>query len=331
MIWLYIIYILSVVLPSLLVFIGKNNKMVFNVVFYVTLAIVIAIPIVLKITKVDESDPMGIASFIYSSALSIICVYYGHIIRMQREYKEIEEKISKQMVNFVNHPVLQSKQYIDGVITSMFNLSRSKRTVLRFFTMSLRDIQGKGAVRIDVSFSQYTELLGSLMKDAEKVVGTFTKMPSVIMKSMSKNKKIKEYISTLKKYQDKIDRICVLEQEEISQIKKNEENNEGEIAWFAENIPSRRIKWSETRAFLSDLNFLGYSLGSAIPSALEHMVDFAIFDDILLRWSAPDDSDHGVIIMLIGEEAKKLRESLESYMESSVHGYTSFMELSQKM
>lgn len=331
MIWLYIIYILSVILPSLLVFIGKNNKTVFNVVFYVTLAIVIAIPIVIKITKVNELDSIGIASFIYSSALSIICVYYGHIIRMQREYKEIEEKISNQMENFVNHPILESKQYIDGVITSMFNLPRSKRTVLRFFTMSLRDIQGKGAVRIDVSFSQYTELLGFLMKDAEKVVGTFTKMPSVIMKSMSKNKKIKEYINTLKKYKGKIDRICVLEQEEISQIITNEANNEGELAWFAKNVPSKRIKWTETRAFLSDLNLLGYSLGNAIPSALEHMVDFAIFDDIFLRWSAPDDSDHGVIIMLIGEEAKKLRESLESYMESAVYGYTSFMELSQKM
>ena len=128
-------------------------------------------------------------------------------------------------------------------------------------------------------------MLGKLMKGARKVVGTFTRKPSEMMDKENNEQwkeYIKKYLDTLRQYYKKIDRICVLEQEEIKGIIENEENGVGELSWFQKNVPANRTIWAETRSFLSDINVIDSNLMGAIPSAMNHMVDFAIFDDILL-------------------------------------------------
>ena len=319
---LFSLYALMVLLPALLVYIGKNNKVVFDVFFYVTLAIVIATPIVLNVAKTDVSDSAKLDSFIFSAALSIICVYFGHIIRVQREYKDIEEKMRIRMDLFNNHPVLDSEKSLNAVISSMFNLSSSRKVVQEFYTKSLNDMSIKGAVQIDTSFSNYTQLLGKLLKGAHKVIGTFTQNPGTIKKRLEENDgdKINDYLEQLKKYKNKINRICVFEVDEILSI------TAGDIEWFKTNVPSKQTKWAETRSFSSALSINGFPLDKVIPSASSRMVDFAVFDNILLRWSSADDKDnYGSIIMVIGDEVISLRRALESYMKRE--GYEEFSKL----
>lgn len=118
MIYLYIlysIYVLAVVLPTVLVFVFKKiNKKLFNLIVIIDLILITLIPFIINSNKlsnvIDIKDSDKVASIIYSAAVSLACIYLSHIIRIQREYKEIEEKISRQMERFVNHPVLESKE-----------------------------------------------------------------------------------------------------------------------------------------------------------------------------------------------------------------------------
>ena len=311
---LYVIYLLSVLPPAILVFIGKKHKTVFYVLFYITLTIIIATPIVLNIAKLEVDDSIKMGSFFYSAALSIICVYFGHIIRVLREYKDIEEKMGVQMEVFNNHPVLKSKESMDAVISSMFNLSESREIVGEFYSEALRDIKTKGAVRIEASFTAYTELLGKLMKGAKRVRGTFTQTPQTLRERFEKTDDqdsiFKEYLKQLNQYRRKIDRICVFEEDEIRSIK------EDDIDWFNENIPSDKTKWTKTSTFFQILEQLNYHLREVIPSASTRMVDFAVFDNILLRWSSSDDKDDfGTIVMVIGEDVIKLSNALERFID----------------
>lgn len=335
MIYLYIlysIYVLAVVLPTVLVFVFKKiNKKLFNLIVIIDLILITLIPFVINSNKlsnvIDIKDSDKVASIIYSAAVSLACIYLSHIIRIQREYKEIEEKISRQMERFVNHPVLESKENLDGVITSMFNLPHSRETVLDFFIKSLKEIQRKGAVRINMSFVEYTNLLGLLMEGADTVMGTFTRRPYVIKGKMEKDKLIKEYIGILNKHKNKIDRICVFEKDEIERMRQRNNGRE-EIVWFKNTIPSNRVKWTETGVFKEEMLLLGCDLSFIMRSAGNRMVDFAIFDDILLRWNTVNDkTDYGTIIMLIGEEAINLRKTMESYMNNRLYGFVSFDEL----
>ena len=328
---LWILYILVVLFP-IVSSVKRPKKLTYEDWAYLaSLFFILLIPFVIKkVNTVDEG--IKNASAIYSAALSIICVYCKHIINMRKEYREIKGKLDSQFGNFINHPVLNSKKDIDGVISSMFELSHSRDIVLRFYTNSLSEIKEKGAIRIDAHLSEYTNLLGELMENAESVIGTFTKRPIKIMENQDKS--TKTYLEILKSHKDIIKRICVLEKKEIKDMASDEKQAQhkkglGEVNWFDTNVPAKQTKWTETKTFRKELKTCGFK-GQALPSTFDKMIDFAIFDDILLRWCADDDDEYGAIVMLIGDEAVQLRDAMETYMSKNMYGFNSFNDLAKE-
>lgn len=325
--WLF--YILLVAYPTV-IGVKKKGKWTGDDIAYIcTLFLILIIPFVIKYIDLGIKGDYINASVVYSAALSIVCVYFKSIINTRKEYREIKGKLDSQMENFINHPVLNSKENIDGVISSMFELSHSRNIVLDFFANSFRTIKIKGAVRIDAHLTDYTVLLKELMENAESIIGTFTKRPLYFMDKKDKN--TQAYLEILNRKKNSIKRVCVFEQDEIASMEKGEKrvtkkHQDSEVDWFNNHVKASKTKWTETEVFREELRTCGYC-GGALPSEYDKMIDFAIFDDILLRWNAADDAKYGAIVMLIGDEAVRLREAMEKYMDNSIYGYETFDDL----
>ena len=143
-------------------------------------------------------------------------------------------------------------------------------------------------------------------------------------------------MNILKNHKSKEQRICVLEKKEIIDIQSEDwKSNEGlsEVEWFLENVPSNgKTKWAETQSFLQ--NIPSGTVNTIIPERVNKMVDFAIFDDVLLRWS-PDENysdgasltQIGCIVVIVGEKTQELKRALMQYMISDGSGYHSFDDL----
>ena len=309
----------------------KVSQKAYNYLSIGTLFIIVVSPILLK-KFISEPDINKNAGIIITLSLSLLCLYFRYLFTLHKQIKEAKDDLVQQMNKLNNHPVLNSKEDIDAVITSMFNLSRSREKALDFFTQSLRDIKGKGIVKIDAHFSSYTKLLGELMENAESVIGTFTTRPLKMMKRNDSN--TKDYLTIMANNKDKVQRICVFEKNEVSSIadrekrEKNKKQSDSELDWFRQKVPAKKTKWTETETFKADISACGSTLENVVPSIRKKMTDFAIFDDILLRW-AGDNADYGPIVMLIGEKAIQLRHSMEEYMDTSIYGRSSFNELAK--
>lgn len=350
--YLWILYCSLVVIPTSLAIINEQGRgnhslscKLYKVIYYISLVLIILVPVFFNLiidncdifidSNVDTKN-IKTTGFFFSAVLSIISVYFNHMISIRNDYMILKKDMASQMAVFTHHPILNSKESLDVVITSLYNLSHSREEALDFFSRSIREIKDHGAIRINATFLDYTTLLISLMENAEFVIGTFTTPPKAIKSIITNatgdsNTTYKKYFEEQKKYYKKIYRICVFEDEEINEIyttlnSPEGGNSENDLKWFKKNVKSKKLKWTETKAFIKMINTLGVSLTEILPSASEHMLDFAIFDDILLRWS-PDnnDSTYGTINMLIGTKPTKLRDSMKVYIEH--YGYNSFEEL----
>ena len=174
------------------------------------------------------------------------------------------------------------------------------------------------------------------MDNATSVIGTFTKMPYLIREKFEQDDEItKIYLTTLSRNKAKIKRICVLENNEINKVRKEERqakkntnsNKLSDINWFIKYVPAEKTKWAETSDFRKTLDACGFTIENFVPSSRKKMVDFAIFDNILLRWGGDDNADYGPIVMLVGEKAVSLRNAMEKYMNYPGYGFKTFDDL----
>ena len=351
--WLLIA--LVIVLPSL-----SSNKdslkplsLRDRVFYYLDIVIVALIPFICKwiAPLVTDADIVGgtvrIGAFLLSVAIAILCVYLKHMVELRKEYGKVKETLDNQLDIFTNHPILKNKESMDNVMRSMIEISNEnlRKSVRTFFNDSFGDIEKHGAVRINASFSDYTDLLGTFMENAESIIGTFTTRPKEIQRHKD-DSSVQRYLKILKQNKDRVQRICVLEVEEIQGIgrdikkqknskpKNRTKGEKNEVEWFLDSVPSKvNPRWDETKAFLEKLN--KNAIYSIIPPLVLKMVDFAIFDNILLRWS-PDENyaspssltQRGAIIVLVGNKAQELRKTLEEYLKDDTkNGFSTFDDL----
>lgn len=347
------VYILIIIFPTLMV---KRDKMrggrLWDTFYYIISIIVVSIlPLIINyVPYLKDSDTdvkrVKLLTILLAGAISVILTYLKLFVDLHREYKEMKEKFDNQMNSFLDNPILKTKESLDSVSLSLFNIKNhsSRESVRTFFIGSLDGFNEYGAVHINASFSDYTKLLSDFMGNAGSVIGTFTSRP-IDIKISAQESHVKEYLAVLKKHKNIIRRICVLEPEEIRDIKEDMKSNQvtgktkksdtNEIQWFLENVPSKgKPRWDNTENFLSNLQCP--EIASIIPERVNKMVDFAIFDDVLLRWS-PDENyanktsitKIGAIVVLVGEKVHKIREALEDYLSDRNKGYASFEELSR--
>ncbi len=338
---LIIVIYISLILLPICAGVLKLNKKTYNALYVVTLFIIVAIPFFIKtlpdglLMRIGIDNSKKTDTIWFALVLSVLSVYCKYMINLHKEYREIKNDLEEQIGKLNKHPVLNSKNDINDVIAYTFNLSRSRDLVLDFFKDSLCEIKVKGVARIEAEFSEYTILLGKLMDNATSVIGTFTKTPDLIRKKYEKNdESTKKYLATLSKNKAKIKRICVLEKDEIDKVSQEEKNAKkgkklSDINWFIEHVPAEKTKWAETGVFRHDLGACGFTIENFVPSSRKRMVDFAIFDDILLRWGAPDKAECGTIVMLVGEEAISLRKAMEKYIDNDVYGFMTFNDLAK--
>ena len=332
------VYLIVIILPTLLVKREKwtSDRTWDTVIYLIMIVIVSVLPFLIKLIP-SCKDSNELATFVLAALISVIGTCLKYYVDLIRDYKNLKAKFESQINIILDNPILKTKQSLDSVTASLFGICNHKlRSLVHDFVIeSLEGIEGRGAVQINATFSDYTMLLGKFMKTAKSVIGTFTSRPKEIEK-LTEEECFNKYLNILKNHKSKVQRICVLEKKEIIDIQSEDwKSNEGlsEVEWFLENVPSNgKTKWAETQSFLQ--NIPSGTVNTIIPERVNKMVDFAIFDDVLLRWS-PDENysdgasltQIGCIVVIVGEKTQELKRALMQYMISDGSGYHSFDDL----
>ncbi|MBC8180529.1 hypothetical protein H8E88_05330 [candidate division KSB1 bacterium] len=225
------------------------------------------------------------------------------------------EYFEKLKEHFPFNPIITTKSTFKKVISNLLKI-KTKELALEFAIDSLNEISKTAFVKMDVSLSDYTQKLETLVKGSDRrIIGTYTFRPEELYTEIKNIQDVKMQTNDIKELieyinifnaksliQDDKIRIVVFEpqvlkailNDAINQMEKDLEDNSDripEIGWFVEKISKgAKLKWTSTEFFLKCFSnngniILPEDIKKIINPAENCITDFAIFDDeILITW-----------------------------------------------
>lgn len=311
---------------------NPNSKWLTLVGFFLVLTPTIAYSL-LDLTTLPDSERVyynklvGYVASVLISLLSSCILFFLKCLKMNYKEQNVLEKtmecLESTSKNIAVHPLLNTTNELNSIFSSLLNVKYNTKDVVKFVQLSFNDILNKGFVRIDASFSEYSNFLGSLMSKSQDIVGSYSVRPCYLQNVLTRPcgvTYLKEYVEKVNHSQSKIKRICVFSIEDINNILIDECLNEAvavkvkekrtfpsgrkreplfrcqisskekpkEIKWFEDNIKSSQCIWTLSGQFFDYINRDSTKI-VASKDSFRKFWDFAIFDsEVLVIWRDND-------------------------------------------